>query len=162
MRAFIALDIPEEVREHISKLQERLDIDGKITRKKHLHLTLKFLGEVNEDKLKKVQERLESLEFGPFEAELAETGTFGKRIVWVRLKGADRLQRAIDMALKDLFEPEHRFMSHITIARPRKIRNIPENKEKIRFKVDSFSLKKSILSPEGPEYSTLARFKCNL
>ena len=72
----------------------------------------------------------------------------------------------VNNCLKDIFEPEHRFMGHITIARVKKI----EDKQsflklinattinKIIFTVREFYLKESILTNEGPIYKAIDKY----
>ena len=77
------------------------------------------------------------------------------------------LQKQIDDRLAGLFESEARFMSHITIARMKKIYDKKEflkyvkniKHKPIKFKVKEFILKKSELFDEGPVYSNLETFK---
>ena len=72
----------------------------------------------------------------------------------------------VDEKLSSLFEPEKRFMSHLTIAR---VKSVKDKKKfldnlnnieipKISFVVDKFKLKKSILTPECPVYETLEEY----
>ena len=92
-------------------------------------------------------------------------------VIWIKLpsKGVFELQKQINKNLKDLFKPEFRFMSHITIARVRKtfdkkilIEYLKKIKpKKIKFKINNFFLKKSILSPEGPTYKDIEKYNCN-
>ncbi|MBS3080654.1 RNA 2',3'-cyclic phosphodiesterase [Candidatus Pacearchaeota archaeon] len=148
--------------------RNKVFVRGKYTELENLHLTLKFLGEINNEKLEKVKKRLSELKFEEFTAKLDKIGIFsGKtpRVLWIKLKGADILQREIDNVLEDLFEKEKRFMGHITIAR---IKYIKEKKElieylkkiktDIRFTVDKFYLKKSTLLPEGPIYEVIEEY----
>jgi 2'-5' RNA ligase len=92
-------------------------------------------------------------------------GCFAPRIIWISVQGADALQKRIDQALQDLFEPEHRFMGHITIARPRRIseplRRAVESLDMtvLSAEVPGFSLQISHLSHLGPRYETRARFE---
>ena len=175
IRCFICLELPREsieIAENIQNLIKKNNLlSGKYTDPENLHLTLKFLGEIDEVKLKIVQERLEKIKFNEFEASLGEVGVFSKRalrILWIKLFGKSiwGLQEKIDESLTDLFPKEERFMSHITLARMKKVydRNIflnyikniktPENK----FAVKNFILKKSELKPEGPIYTDLGRY----
>src|SRR3989338_347573 len=118
MRAFIAVDIPEKIKREIVKIQNSLpEFKGKTTEPENLHLTLKFLGEVNQEALEKVKNKLKSIKFEQFETEIDSIGTFNARIVWLHMAGCEELQRKIDGSLKGLFLPEKRFMSHLTIAR---------------------------------------------
>ena len=176
MRTFIALELSKEAIDEIKRIQElirkKILFIGKFTEPENLHLTLKFLGEIDEKKVGEVKKRLREIDFGNFEAELADIGVFSKKfikIVWIKLNGKKvfDLQREIDDKLKDLFEPEQRFMSHITIAR---VKNVKDRKElieylknmkgrRVKFNVDGFFLKKSELFPEGPVYEVIENYK---
>ncbi|OGJ12770.1 2'-5' RNA ligase [Candidatus Pacearchaeota archaeon RBG_19FT_COMBO_34_9] len=171
MRCFIAIEIPEEIKKEIIKIQKQLpEFRGKFTEKENLHLTLKFLGEIDEEKLGEIRERLKEIKFGHFETEIDSIGIFDNRksnkyeqsiIVWLHMKNCNELQKQIDSKLERLFEKEKRFMSHLTIARVKSVRdkkvfterlyeiNIP----KMKFYVNSFSLKESILTAKGSVYN---------
>ena len=173
MRAFISINIPEEIRKEIKKIQDFLpEFFGKRTELQNLHLTLKFLGEVEEKDAEEVKEKLREIKIEKFATEIDEIGVFSGdfiRIVWLHMKDCDNLQKQIDNALKNLFKSEKRFMSHLTIAR---IKGIKDKKrflqdlkkikiEKIKFKVDKFYLMKSELTAEGPRYSVLEEYNLN-
>lgn len=170
MRAFISINISEEIRKEIKKVQDLLpEFFGKKTELENLHLTLKFLGEIKEKTVEEIKEKLREIKIEKFKTEIDEIGIFSPnfiRIVWLHMKDCDNLQKQIDNALKNLFEPEKRFMSHLTIAR---IKGIKDKKrflqdlekikiEKIKFKVDKFYLMKSELTAEGPRYSVLEEY----
>lgn len=164
MRTFIALEIPENIKEEIVKIQNKLpEFKGKKTEYENLHLTLKFLGEVNEENLSKIENKLKQIKLGSFEAEINSIGMFSDRIVWVRIRNCEELQKEIDEKLKTLFEKEERFMGHLTIARIKEIKNrkkfLEEIKKiripKIEFNVKKFNLKKSKLTRNGPIYEDI-------
>ena len=173
MRCFISLDIPEKIIKEISKIQNQLpDFIGKKTELKNLHLTLKFLGGVDENKLEKVKSCLEKISFKKFETKIKTIGVFSEkhiRIIWLSLVNCEKLQKEIDNSLKELFEKEKRFMGHLTIARVKKIKNKNEfleklNKikiQKIKFEIDKFKLKSSVLKPEGPFYEDVQDYYLN-
>src|SRR3989338_2580725 len=164
MRVFIALELPLEIIEEIKKIQKliwkKTLFSGKLTESENLHLTLKFLGEIK---------------LNSFEAFVGEVGVFSRKfikIIWIKLngKGVFSLQKEIDEKLKDLFKPEERFMSHITIARVKYVNDKkgllnylksvkPEAK---KFKIEKFFLKKSELKPEGPVYEDLEEYKLEI
>ena len=186
MRCFISIDIPEYVLGEINKIQEQLpEFYGKKTELENLHLTLKFLGHIDKEKVKLVKEKLREVEFEKFETEIDLIGVFSEkfvRIIWLHLKGAEELQKEIDEKLKDLFEPEKRFMGHLTIARVKNVRQKPkllttsskigQGKDKklfleklkeikfseIKFNVENFRLKKSMLKSEGPVYEIIEEY----
>jgi len=173
-RCFIALELNKETVSEIKRIQKLIKdktlFTGKLTDPENLHLTLKFLGEINNKRLEEVRKILVDIRFNRFEAELGEVGVFSEKfikIVWVKLNGkAFGLQKLIDDSLEGLFKPEFRFMSHITIAR---IKNVRDKKafldyirnlktKKVKFEVDKFYLNKSELKPEGPVYETIRKY----
>lgn len=176
MRLFIAIEIPEEVKEFIGEVQEKISDKGKIrlVNKEQIHLTLKFLGEVQPDKAEKVTEELKKIKFKPFSVYLDSIGVFPSesyiRVVWIGLKPENdilELQSNIDEGLKSLFKKEKDFKAHVTLARVKfiedkkefldKLRKIKIDKKKIE--VNDFKLIKSTLGPKGPTYDTIALFK---
>jgi len=164
MRTFIAIDIPEKIKKEIIKIQNQLpEFKGKKTEIENLHLTLKFLGEVDEKKISEVKRRLTEIELASFIAEINSIGMFSDRIVWLGVRNCNELQKQIDEKLSDLFEKEKRFMGHLTIARIKELKvrkkflaklkkiEIPE----IKFPVRDFNLKKSKLGRPGPVYENI-------
>lgn len=174
-RTFICIEFQDEVIKEIARVQEVLEnkkFHGKITELENLHLTLKFLGEINNATLEKVKEKLKKIELNAFEAHLGEIGTFSfrgnPRIVWCKVCGKEvwDLQSAVDGCLAEIFQKEQRFMSHLTIARikyPKDKKRFAEyvrriKCKKIKFKVEKFFLKKSELKPNGPIYTTIEEY----
>ncbi|NQV09284.1 RNA 2',3'-cyclic phosphodiesterase [Candidatus Woesearchaeota archaeon] len=169
MRTFIAVEVPEELKKYFVGLQKRLEEDAKIAFSKDFHLTLKFLGEIHEDKVEKVKNVLKEVEFEGFKLKTSEIGVFPNedyvRVVWVGLEPGDKikeLQRLVDDKLKD-FPNDHKFHPHITLGRVKFIPDKNKFKETLKslkiqekeFEVKDFRLKKSILTPEGPVYEDL-------
>lgn len=176
IRCFVCLELPIVATKYIAELQQQLKkknlFYGKFTEPENLHLTLKFLGEIPEEKIEEAKKKLAEIVLGRFEASLGEIGIFINKynsLLWIKLdgKGVWDLQRKIDGSLLDLgFKKEERFMSHITIAR---MKSIPSKKEfleyvkniktkKISFQIKEFVLKKSELKEDGPVYSDLGRY----
>lgn len=168
MRTFIAIELPEEIKKEIIRIQKELpEFKGKLTEKENLHLTLKFLGEIDETKLESVKDRLKEIKLDRFKSGLGELGVFNPefiRIIWVHMLGTEKLQKEIDDKLD---QKEERFMSHLTIAR---VKNIVDKKsfvEKIKsikvawkeFQVNSFKLIKSTLTSKGPIYETIEEYE---
>jgi len=171
MRVFIAIDIPENIRKEIMAIQNNLpEFSGRKTEPENLHLTLKFLGEIDEEKLEDVKKKLSEIKFRKFQAEISEIGVFTPsflKIIWVKLSGCDEIMKEVDKKLEGLFKKEARFMSHLTIARVKKVedrRRFLDELRKIRFKnlrflVNSIKLKKSTLTPEKPIYEDVLEVK---
>lgn len=170
MRTFISINFPEEIIEEIIKIQSALpEFIGKKIEKDNLHLTLKFLGEIDEEKLERVKNKLSRVQLLSFKSELTEIGIFSKedlRIVWIGVSKCDELQKRIDSSLENLFKKEQRFMSHLTIARVKKVKDknkfIHELKDisrpKTSFDVKEFYLMKSELTKIGPIYSIIKKY----
>lgn len=178
IRCFIAIDLPKEAIEEIQRIQKLIKkhnlVEGKYTAPEHLHLTLKFLGEISPEQVKVVQERLKAIRFKSFNAQLGELGVFSKdcvRIIWTTLEGSGvgELQQSIDTALQDLFPKEQRFMSHITLFRVKEAKDKKALLEFLKntlmkpttFSVPGFVLRQSTLTPEGPIYKDLAFNPCS-
>ena len=170
-RCFISIDIPEITRREIQKIQEQLpDFKGKLTEQENLHLTLKFLGEISDDEIEEIRKKLREIKSEKFSAEVDEVGVFSEdfiRIIWLHLKGTEELQKIIDEKLTNLFSKEKRFMSHLTIARVKNLRDkkyfLNELKKiktpSVKFEVDNFLLKKSTLMPESPVYEIIEEYR---
>ncbi len=176
LRCFIALDLPESIISELQKIQEHIKkedlIIGKFTEKENLHLTLKFLGGISKEQVSGVQEKLRSISFKAFNADIRELGVFSEefvRIIWVALNGTEvfELQSSVDAALDDIFPKETRFMSHVTIARVKNLKDkqkLLEHLKSIKIqdikgKITSFSLIASTLKPEGAQYEVIERYK---
>lgn len=169
-RCFISVDLPENLKQEVVKIQNMLpEFIGKKTESENIHLTLKFLGEVDDSKLDEVKKKLSEIKFQKFGAEIDSLGVFNIefiRIIWLHLTNCNKLQEEIDDRLKNLFKKEGRFMGHVTIARVKNIKNKKEFLEKlgkikirkIKFIVENFKLKKSTLTKTKPIYEDLEAY----
>jgi len=174
MRTFISIDIPEYVLGEINKIQDGLpEFYGKKTEPENLHLTLKFLGGIDGERIEEVKKRLGEIKYRKFETEIKYLGFFdnmkkGKRYgpVWLHLNNCEGLQKKVDESLIGLFEKEKRFMSHLTIARVKNVKDkklfLEKLKEmkfpKIKFVVENFRLKQSMLEEKGPIYGDIENY----
>lgn len=185
MRAFIAIELSPEIKDSLSVIQSHLKYSGadvKWVAVNNIHLTLKFLGDITEEKCEKIKSVLDDIGAltKPFDISIKDIGTFPNinypRVVWVGLdKGtAESKVLAENIAegiLKLGFEKDARaFEPHLTIGRVRSPKNKEALKEKILtaqipvtkpHPVSSVALFQSILSPKGPTYTKLheAKFK---
>jgi len=176
MRTFIAVGISSEARERIAQIQAEfrsVGPDVKWVEPENLHITLKFLGEVEKERLLEVIEKtkLGVGEISNFKVHLSGLGTFpsvkSPRIVWVGVsQGKDELRRlseGIEENLSHLGFPKEKrgFSAHLTIGRVRS----PKGKEKLvkkieeleatdvgEFPVDKVLVMESQLSSKGPTY----------
>ncbi len=172
MRTFIAIELPEEVKQYVKGLQKQLG-NAKLSFVKDFHLTLKFLGEVPEDKIEEIKSLLREIKFENFKTRLTDVGVFPNesyvRVVWIGLEDGDikKIQKDIDDKLQKMFPREKRFSAHVTLARVKFVENkekFIDNIKKIKiekkeFEVSEFKLKKSTLTKQGPIYEDLETFK---
>ena len=174
-RIFIAFDVSDEARDYLFNLQKELSkfVKAKWVEKKNIHLTLKFLGEIDDEKLEKLKKELSKIKFKRFDVVLDELGVFPDenftRVIWVGLKGEGifNLQKKIDEELLELFSQDQKFTSHITLGRVKAVKDKEKLKEffskikidEIKFTVDNFKLYRSELSKDGPKYYLLEEYK---
>lgn len=134
MRLFVAIFPPPEVREALSQAVKILPVKGDVrwVPARNVHLTLKFLGDVPEEKVDEIGSVLEEISagYGPFEVEPSGFGAFPSerkaRVVWSGVgEGAETLRsiaEELEPRLEALgFEREKRgYTPHITLGRARK------------------------------------------
>ena len=183
MRTFIAIELSDDIRDALAQVQSHLSYasaDVKWVAPQNVHLTLKFLGEITEEKAAEVAAALDavSAETKPFELTFQDIGAFPKielpKVIWVGLdKGAQEsiaLAGKIEAALTKIgFQQEARpFAPHLTVGRVRSGKNRATFREKLLNcklttgncqLIRSFILFKSTLTPTGPIYSKLHEAK---
>lgn len=175
MRTFIALELPEEVKVEIGKIQQDLKKAGAQARwvqPKIAHLTFVFLGSITPDKVKLVDEVMNEAarQINPVTLHLNKIGCFPDptkaRIVYLELGGElDKLNLLVTKIRKGLKKQkiwfdEKPFHPHLTLGRVRKRKNLTSiikgaKVKKSEFIAHKISLYKSILTPTGPVYSEL-------
>lgn len=167
MRCFISISLPERIKKEIFDIQEKLPkFDGKLTERENLHLTLKFLGEIDGERMGEIKTQLKKIKGKSFHASINSIGAFSKpfpRIIWLEIKGVEELQKSIDESLAGIFRKEKRFMGHLTVARVKRVIDKSTffeylsrmELEKISFKVDKFYLMKSTLTQKCPLYEEI-------
>ncbi|HJW88066.1 MAG TPA: RNA 2',3'-cyclic phosphodiesterase [Dehalococcoidia bacterium] len=182
IRSFVAVELPEAVKAALTRLQEEVKTGGggvKWVEPRGIHLTLKFLGYVDEAKVPALVQALTRAcgGFGPLEVALCGLGVFPSlsrpRVAWVGLSGGVetllRLQEGVEKVLSPFGFPreERAFTPHLTIARlregvaPDEARAFGQaflkaSPESVSFKVEGISLMKSQLTPSGAIYTRLA------
>jgi 2'-5' RNA ligase len=182
MRCFVALDVSEGVRHSVGSAIERVKGLSKGVRwvsADHVHLTLKFFGEVGDAKVLQIQERLSMLcrRHGPFNLTVRGTGGFPNlswpHVLWVGIDESGPLgllNRDMEQSMNEIgFEREkRRFSPHLTVGRVKSRDGLEAVvREWITFKdavfgtitVGEILLMKSTLKPGGAEYAIIAVFK---
>jgi len=186
MRCFIAIDIDERIRIALSDLQRKLqggiDIkksDVKWVSPENIHLTLKFLGEVEDKKAVEVCNMVKDVagRHKSFDVNVESVGCFGgksARVLWVGTgEGSDKLlqlQKDLEQQADSVGWPKEarEFSGHLTLCRIRNpkagIKLAAMSKDYKDFKLgtisaDSVSVYQSQLTPSGPVYTLLGNYK---
>ncbi len=180
-RLFIAVEI--EDRSVLSRIVEvrnqimRLGIDAKPVEDENIHLTLRFLGDVEENLIPSIERAMEPLaSIPPFRVRVRGVGVFpdlrSPRVVWIGVGEGSEILRSmrgiLDRGLRGLkiYGDEHSFTPHITIVRVRGRANVDKLSRFVEENMDldlGFSsvtkvvLKRSTLTPRGPIYSDVRR-----
>ena len=181
IRCFFAIDIEDKsTLDKITVVQKRLQETGanlKLVAPDKIHITLKFIGEVPSEFVDRMINFSDDIEFSPFKVELRDVGCFPSlrriNVIWAGIRegniGLMTIYQGLESRMRQLgLKPERRgFSPHLTIARVRSGRNIDKIAEVIDevsntffgiFEVMNFRLKRSVLKPTGPMYTTIHQF----
>lgn len=175
IRTFIAVELPEKFIPEIERIESMLNMQGiKLVKPDAVHITLKFLGGINEDKVEPIASALSQINCKPFEARVRGVGVFPKpayiRVIWLGAEGNfETLHNEVEKVLLPFnFEKDENFSPHATLARVKQLKEKAVLLERIKklenvdlgaMNVDAISLKKSTLTPQGPIYETLREMK---
>ncbi|MBI2565312.1 RNA 2',3'-cyclic phosphodiesterase [Candidatus Woesearchaeota archaeon] len=150
MRCFIAFDIPEKYYNYLQDIQNQLKKNCKGTTPYSFHLTLKFLGNINEKKLDIIQKELNLIEHKSFKAQFSNLGAFpsisSPRVIWIGLepyKIIQELQQKIEQTLNYYSKFSERFHPHITLMRVKNVENKAKLKEFLQTKQEQYSFQVS-------------------
>ena len=177
LRAFIAIEVPEKIRQGLGRIQQKLQVSGLKVRWTHaqgMHLTLKFLGDIRREVVPEAARimREASAGVGRLELTVGGLGSFPKngppRIVWVGVSGdieplaalAERLEEdARQLGAKG---EDRRYVPHLTLGR---IQDVPDDFARTlaemgdpvlgTFQAEGLTLFMSELTPEGSIYTVL-------
>lgn len=183
-RIFIALEISDEARRKTAVYQENLRKDFRGLRvgwekPEKLHLTLKFLGDVESEQLSQLKEAVEKVagSFAKFQISLTCTGVFPKpqnaRVLWIGIEDAENILSKIfeylekECQVLGFSKETKKFSPHLTIARlrePEKSKSLIEkhlskNFPKIGMEISKIVIYESQLLPTGSRYAKLAEFR---
>ncbi len=182
IRCFVALNLPPELKGRLAELEARLKearADVSWVKPENIHLTLKFLGGVEETRIplikRAIQEGLHGE--GPLVLSLAGLGVFpnprSPRVIWVGVEGdterMEKLQKRLEQALEEVgFPREARsFSPHMTLGRMRSRQGTAGLMELVgrlgeyragSIQAESIELMRSQLHPAGAIYSILESF----
>jgi len=178
IRTFLAVDIPQNIKMKLDELitgLRQLAPDIRWVRAANLHITLRFLGEINSSDIGKLKAAVEAdiKDLARFEISLRGAGGFPNlsrpRVIWTGVgQGNDNLialaGKVEDGCRQAGFGPADKpFSSHLTIGRvkfPKGLERLTAHLESLKFESENFEIGevvvfKSDLSPAGPKYSKL-------
>ncbi len=177
IRAFISVNLTPEIRKRIGEAGQSFSMKGiKLVEPELVHVTLKFLGNIEEARVGDIEAALKGLTVRPFLAGFRSIGGFpnmrSPRVIWIGAEGDFvGLNEQVEALMEGLgFKREGRFEPHVTIGRvkfptPEQRQKLPQLFEKYRdfdagsMYVDSIFLMRSTLRPDGPRYDVLREIK---
>lgn len=174
IRLFVALPLPEEVRDRLARVAAGLP-GARWIRADNYHVTLRFIGEVPEDTAHDVDAALDTVTARPFALTLDRLGTFGRghmaRALWAGVQPSDPLRHLRDKVESALVRAglpaeERKFIPHVSLAR---LGDTPEGKLAAWLgangmflagpvPVDRFVLYESLLGKGGSAYHELRSY----
>lgn len=162
-RLFVAVDISDAAREAISRVCRGIP-EYRWTRRDQLHLTLRFIGNINSAYIPELCSALSDIEFSKLQLTMTGTGFFRPSIFFLDLEQSpslEALKRKVDSVLADLLsmpKEQRDFVPHITLSRFKR----RQNRRKIErlenafapifpmnFEVGAMTLYASELTPGG-------------
>jgi RNA 2',3'-cyclic 3'-phosphodiesterase len=168
MRLFVALAIPAAVAQSIMLIQGGVP-GARWQTREQLHLTLRFIGEVENRDAAMLDDALAGIEAPDFDLQLHGVGQFGSKqphALWAAAcpsEALDHLQRKVDNAIRRVGQPQdaHKFTPHVTVAR---LRNPQPGKviewlthhalfTSPEFRIGAFQLYSSRLTSDGSVYA---------
>ncbi|MEK6974056.1 MAG: RNA 2',3'-cyclic phosphodiesterase [Nanoarchaeota archaeon] len=177
MRTFIAIDIPKEIKDRLYETQSAIKSLGIIAaypHKKNLEITLAFLGDKTEEEISNIKYQLQEIKLNSFAASIKNMGSFPSdfriNVVWAGVDSSD-LYILNSLVCKSInFKLDRPFNPHITLCRVKSAKNQDKLQSFIKerrnmgfgeFRIDSFVLKKSTLTKDGPKYENIEKFSLN-
>jgi len=189
IRSFIAIELPDELKLALAQLQDKLKSSRQSGVKwvdpYGIHLTLRFLGNIDADRVSAITEAMEAAAQGisPFHLEVKDVGAFPNlrrvQVIWVGVSGEvgklGQLQQRLESNLTPLgFTAEARpFTPHLTLARLRNQASLDERQRlgqliastkfevAYSIEVEAINLMRSQLTREGAIYSRISSVKLN-
>ncbi len=182
MRAFIAVELPINVRDAVVSVQRALATTGadvKWVEADNLHVTMRFLGEITEVQRQAIERILKKAagHTSPIQVGLSHIGAFpsssSPRVIWVGIgQGSETLTRLAGeveegLAGLKMQKEDREFVAHVTLGRVRSPKNRAQLATRLKevgwnppapFRIERVTLFQSTLGGAGPVYTALGRF----
>lgn len=173
VRIFIAIDLPQKVKEEFAQLSQHFNLKKtKWVKEENIHLTLKFLGSLAEERVELIKKALNE-KISHLPSFVFSTGDFGAfpspkraRVIWVGVtEGAEKVSELAEIADQALIRlglglEKRQFHPHVTLARlkiTQAIEQWPKRLPSYQVTVKEVIIFASYLTLQGPIYKPLAR-----
>ena len=152
----------DDVRRELVRIQGKLKKSStkmKLVEPENLHITLRFLGEIDDSEVSKITERLKEISVGKFPVTFSHLGAFPSknymRVIWA---GVTQGREELIELHRQVGGKENKFEPHVTLARvktkpDRVLVDLLEETLNLSMNVDKVQLIESKLTPKGPIYS---------
>ena len=167
MRIFVALDLNQAIRERIQKFVEEIRStapDARWISGESLHVTLKFIGECPDEKVRQIEASLGSVQAEPFQVTFSGAGFFPTprtaRVFWAGIEACDalaQLAKTIDKSLTGTGTPkeDRAFSPHLTLARIRGGSGAPGRRKDDKPNRQFAELQDFLTTHPAPEFGTM-------
>lgn len=171
MRLFVGLPIPIEIAQSLIRTVQTIDLPkARWTAPEKYHLTLVFLGEVDEDRLPEIKHELAELDIPPLQLKINSLGSFSRTgVVFAEVEstpGLLHLQAEIEerMVCCGFIQKSRPYRPHITLAHIHRTQRLSKNQfasltsqVQRNFRIEAINLYRSHLSAKGSSYEILAQ-----
>lgn len=172
------MDFPEDIQKEAADIQRQfVDHGATLVDPELIHITIKFIGDVDDKQVDAIKNALQNVHHPPFDAEINGIGVFPDvnhiNVIWTGVNPSisqhfEKLHSAVEGALMPLKirADKRKFTAHATLARVKRLS--PVQKRSLintirefsdislgKMRVDHIKLKKSTLTSDGPIYETL-------
>jgi 2'-5' RNA ligase len=172
-RVFCAVELPNEIRaqleNHVARLRREIpDVAASWSRVENIHLTLKFYGNVEVDRIASISNAIDraTKDVEPFEIAVGKTGSFRSQVLWI---GVSDPSEKLTTLHQRLGSEDRTYRPHLTIARIRRPEgarrlvnaHLQMQFEKVSVLVKELVLFRSELSPKGSKYTVISKHGLN-
>ena len=177
MNYFISITLPEDLQKELDSLLPRNSLLKKV-KPDQIHLTLRFIGKMDDGMLDSLKSELNQVEFHPFHLKLNGIGFFPEKrlhkVVWIGVEASIELielQKSVDSIVDRIVgrESEHPFNPHITLARIKEagvskqhvLDSLSKLPSELNFMADRFYLIKSERDHRGAVHKVIQQYEAN-
>jgi 2'-5' RNA ligase len=169
VRCFVGILLPEKIKDKIEELQKKMEkwpMKCKFVEKENLHLCFSFLGEVKDERIEEISNKIDSISKMFKKIEVAVDGLIAIpnqnyiRVIALRINEDEELKKILKEIVKEIGGDSK--PAHITLCRVKGIENKNEIRRKIeeekisdKFVIEAIQLIKSELRKTGPVYSII-------